>query len=130
LQYIHNTVWAHWMFYHLIKENNSGYGSLWLHSRTQFYLDLWDLVPTQAITLSKQYSYPSNPQVHVSQTMVIVTANIKVQVIMNLRPLTTAVYRWSWTYVLWQQRCIKMTYFCKKHEDIHEWCEQDYIKLN
>jgi hypothetical protein len=50
-------------------------------------------MPTQAITLSKQYSYPSNPEVHVSQTMVIVTANIKVQAIINLRPLTKVVYQ-------------------------------------
>jgi len=48
---------------------------------------------TQASMLSKQYSYPSNPEVHVSQKMVIFTANIKVQAIMNLCLLTTAVYQ-------------------------------------
>jgi len=29
-------------------------------------------MPTQASTLSKQYPYPPNPEVHVSQTMVMV----------------------------------------------------------
>jgi len=50
-------------------------------------------MPTQAITLSKQYSYPSNPEDQVSQTMVIFTANIKVQAIMRFCLLTTAVYQ-------------------------------------
>ena len=50
-------------------------------------------MPTQASTLSKEYSDPSNPEVHVSQTMVIITENIKVQVIMSICLLTTAVYQ-------------------------------------
>jgi len=50
-------------------------------------------MPTQASTWSKEHSYPSNPEIHVSQTMVIVTAFIKIQAIMNLCLVTTAVYQ-------------------------------------
>jgi hypothetical protein len=51
-------------------------------------------MPTQASMLAKECSYQPNPEVHVSQTTkVIFTANIKVQTIMNLSLLTTAVYQ-------------------------------------
>jgi hypothetical protein len=50
-------------------------------------------MPTQARTWSKEHCYPSNPEVHISQTMVIVTAIIKVQAVINLCLVTTAVYQ-------------------------------------
>ena len=47
---------------------------------------------TQASILSKGYSRPLNPW-FMFQTIVIITANVKVKLIMNLRLLTTAVYQ-------------------------------------
>ena len=49
-------------------------------------------MPTQASALSKGYSRPLNPW-FMFKTIVIFTANIKVQLIMNLCLLTTAVYQ-------------------------------------
>ena len=143
------------MFYDLIKENNSGCGSLWLHSRILFYLDLWDLMPTQASTLSKEYSSPSHPSFMFCRLQWLYSQQIQsgpkkcihsllINIFgINLNEISISFkfipkilmskecihflghsvlkFRRTWAYVYWQKQCIKMTYFCKKHEGIHGW---------